>query len=65
MNLTKSTDNAKDVARINNKEWSKIKKAGSQTLTGVQATGYCRVRYTKGGDFTRAERQRKVVESHS
>lgn len=54
---------AKDVARINNKEWSKIKEAGSQTLTGVQATGYCRVRYTKGGDFTRAERQRKVVEA--
>ena len=54
---------AKDVARINNKEWSKIKQAGSQTLTGVQATGYCRVRYTAGGDFTRAERQRKVVEA--
>lgn len=33
---------------------------GKQTVTGVQATGYCRVRYTKGGDFTRAERQRTV-----
>ncbi len=52
---------AKDVARINNKEWTRIKEAGIQTLTGVQATGYCRVRYTSGGDFTRAERQRKVI----
>lgn len=52
---------AKDVANINNKEWTKIEKPGEQTLTGVQATGYCRVRYTAGGDFTRAERQRTVI----
>lgn len=54
---------AKDVANINNKEWTKIKKPGMQTLTGVQATGYARVRYTKGGDFTRANRQRTVIEA--
>lgn len=54
---------AKDVANINNKEWTKIKKPGRQTLTGVQATGYSRVRYTKGGDFTRANRQRTVIEA--
>ncbi len=52
---------AKDVANINNKEWTKIEKPGEQTLTGVQATGYCRVRYTAGGDFTRTERQRTVI----
>lgn len=52
---------AKDVARINNKEWTKIEKPGEQTLTGVQATGYSRVRYTKGGDFTRTQRQRNVI----
>lgn len=52
---------AKDVANINKKEWSKIESAGSNVLTGVQATGYSRVRYTKGGDFTRAERQRTVI----
>ncbi|MBR1628566.1 MAG: LCP family protein [Lachnospiraceae bacterium] len=34
---------------------------GYQTLDGVQATAYCRVRYTAGNDFKRAERQRTVV----
>ncbi len=34
---------------------------GLQTLDGVQATAYCRVRYTAGNDFRRAERQRTVV----
>lgn len=34
---------------------------GLQTLDGVQATSYCRVRYTAGNDFKRAERQRTVV----
>lgn len=52
---------AKDVARINNKEWTPIESAGSNVLTGVQATGYSRVRYTSGGDFTRAQRQRTVI----
>lgn len=52
---------AKDVARINGKEWTEIKSPGENVLTGVQATGYSRVRYTKGGDFTRAQRQRNVI----
>lgn len=52
---------AKDVANINNKEWSKIEAPGEQLLTGVQATGYSRVRYTKGGDFKRTDRQRTVI----
>ena len=54
---------ARDVAKINGQEFTKIKKPGKQTVTGVQATGYCRVRYTKGGDFTRAERQRTVLQA--
>ena len=33
-----------------------------QTLDGVQATTYARIRSTKGGDFKRAERQRYVIE---
>lgn len=52
---------AKDVANINKKEWSEIKAPGEQLLTGVQATGYSRVRYTKGGDFRRTNRQRTVI----
>jgi len=34
---------------------------GLQTLSGLQATAYCRIRYTKGDDFRRAERQRTVL----
>ena len=55
---------AKDVARINGREWTKIEKAGEQTLTAVvQATGYSRVRYLKGGDYARAGRQRTVIDA--
>lgn len=35
--------------------------AGTQVLDGVQATAYCRIRYTSGDDFKRAERQRTVL----
>ncbi|MCR4743609.1 MAG: LCP family protein [Lachnospiraceae bacterium] len=38
-----------------------VKNAGLQTLNGLQATSYCRIRYTKGDDFKRAERQRTVL----
>lgn len=34
---------------------------GLQTLNGVQATAYTRIRYTAGDDFKRAERQRTVL----
>lgn len=51
----------RDVARINGTTPHKIRKAGKQTLDGTQATAYCRVRYTAGGDFTRAQRQRTVL----
>ena len=32
-----------------------------QTLDGVQAVSYCRVRYTEGGDYKRTERMRNVI----
>ncbi|MBR3772069.1 MAG: LCP family protein, partial [Clostridium sp.] len=53
----------RDVAKINGTDFTYLKSAGKQTVTGVQATGYCRVRYTKGGDFRRAERQRTVMKA--
>ncbi|MCD7982410.1 MAG: LCP family protein [Clostridiales bacterium] len=34
---------------------------GLQTLTGVQAVAYCRIRFTSGDDYKRAERQRRVI----
>ena len=38
-----------------------IEHSGKQLLNGLQATAYCRIRYTKGDDFRRAERQRDVL----
>lgn len=43
------------------KESSLIDHAGTQTVDGVQAVSYARIRYTAGGDFKRAERQRRVL----
>ena len=41
--------------------YTKITKAGKQTLDGVQATTYCRIRKTSGGDSGRTTRYKKVV----
>lgn len=38
----------------------RVKSAGLQTLSGLQATAYCRIRYV-GDDYGRTERQRKVL----
>lgn len=42
-------------------DYTPVTKPGLQTLNGMQATAYCRIRYTKGDDFRRAERQRDVL----
>ncbi|MDF2941408.1 MAG: hypothetical protein K0S01_266 [Herbinix sp.] len=47
--------------KINGTNVPGLKSAGTQTVNGTQATAYARIRYTKGGDFKRAERQRIVV----
>lgn len=39
-----------------------VKSPGMQTLNGLQATAYCRIRYV-GDDFQRAERQRTVIKA--
>lgn len=41
--------------------YTKVTQAGTQTLNGMQATAYCRIRATAGDDFRRAERQRTVL----
>ena len=38
-----------------------ITQAGTYNLDGTQAVAYSRIRYTAGGDFKRAERQRDVL----
>ncbi|MCR5671175.1 MAG: LCP family protein [Butyrivibrio sp.] len=42
-------------------DYTPVTSAGVQTLNGLQATAYCRIRYTAGDDFKRAERQRTVL----
>ena len=41
--------------------YTKVTTAGYQMLDGLQACAYCRIRYTAGDDFKRAERQRTVL----
>lgn len=41
--------------------YEEVTTTGYQKLNGLQATAYCRIRYTAGDDFKRAERQREVL----
>ncbi len=41
-------------------DYTPVTKAGLQTLNGLQATAYCRIRYV-GDDFERTQRQRTVI----
>ena len=41
--------------------YKEVTSTGYQLLTGLQATAYCRIRYTEGDDFKRTERQREVI----
>ncbi len=45
------------------RDYKPVTSTGRQTLDGMQATAYCRIRYTKGDDFRRAERQRDVLKA--
>ena len=40
-----------------------VEETGYQLLNGLQAAAYCRIRYTAGDDFKRAERQREVIQA--
>ncbi len=44
-------------------EYVEVTDTGYQLLNGLQATAYCRIRYTKGDDYKRAERQREVIKA--
>ncbi len=52
----------KETARVAGKKAHTVSQPGLQQLDGVQATTYARIRSTAGGDFTRTERQRLVIE---
>ena len=51
-----------ETARSAGKEAHRVENSGLQLLDGSQATTYARIRSTAGGDFTRTERQRLVIE---
>ncbi len=43
------------------RSYTPVTTTGYQLLDGLQATAYCRIRYTAGDDFKRTERQREVI----
>lgn len=53
-----------ETSKVTGKSYTKIEPqvAGTYHLNGVQAVSYSRIRYTEGGDFERASRQRHVLE---
>ena len=51
------------VAQVAGRKYTPIRSAGLQTLTGLQATGYCRIRHVGNYDYERTERQRTVLMS--
>lgn len=53
----------KETSKVTGKPIVKVTQAGLQTLNGVQAVSYGRIRYTEGGDYKRAERMRDVIEA--
>ena len=52
-----------ETANVTGKTGIHLTTAGSQTLNGVQAVSYGRIRYTAGGDYKRTERMRTVIEA--
>ena len=51
------------VAEILGEDYVPLAETGYQKVNGLQAAGYCRIRYTAGDDFKRTERQREVLEA--
>lgn len=51
-----------ETSRVVGRETTELTKAGKQTLDGIQAVAFARIRKTEGSDFKRTERQRLVLE---
>ena len=58
-----ANDYIKETANVTGKDATYISSSGTQTLNGVQAVAYSRIRYTSGGDYKRTERMRDVIEA--
>ena len=51
------------IAEVLKCDYTPVTETGTQLLNGLQATAYCRIRYTAGNDFKRAARQREVSQA--
>lgn len=51
------------IAEVLGCDYTPVTETGYQLLDGIQASAYCRIRYTAGDDFKRAERQREVIQA--
>lgn len=58
-----ANDYIRETAKVTGKSATYISSSGTQTLNGVQAVAYSRIRYTSGGDYKRTERMRDVIEA--
>lgn len=59
--LTDDTDPSVFKIVKKGEDYTPVTETGYQLLNGLQATAYCRIRYTAGSDYKRAERQREVL----
>jgi LCP family protein required for cell wall assembly len=50
-----------ETSEVTGESYTTLEEAGYQTLTGIQAMAFCRIRYTTGWDYKRTERQREVL----
>lgn len=60
ISMVGTTTDGKTFVATEGKDYTAVTHAGRQTLNGLQATAYCRVRQV-GDDFERARRQRDVL----
>lgn len=50
-----------ETSQVTEHQSDTITQPGTYNLNGVQATSYCRIRYTTGDDYKRSQRQREVL----
>ncbi len=50
-----------ETSQVTERPSETITEPGTYNLNGVQATSYCRIRYTAGDDYKRSQRQREVL----
>lgn len=60
ISMVGTSSDGKNFTATEGVDYTPVTEAGLQTLNGLQATAYCRIRYV-GDDFQRTERQRNVL----